>query len=68
VTQYAMSAIWFFNANLEDYVDDWYTVEMYKKAYDKIVYPMPEKDQWVKTSYNHVDPLRRIQPRRPRKL
>ncbi|XP_059435360.1 uncharacterized protein LOC132168246 [Corylus avellana] len=54
---YAMSAIWFFNANPKDYVDDWYTIEMYKKAYDDIVYPMPGEDQWVKTNYDQVDPL-----------
>jgi hypothetical protein len=66
---HAVSAIWFFNANPEDYVDDWYTVETYKKAYDEIVYPMPGEDQWVKTNYNNVDPpLRRIQSGRPKKL
>jgi hypothetical protein len=53
---HAMSAIWYFNANPEDYVDEWYTVEMYKKVYDEIVYPMPGEDQWVKTSYDHVNP------------
>ena len=34
---HAISAIWYFNANPEDYVDEWYTVEMYKKPYDEIV-------------------------------
>jgi hypothetical protein len=52
---YAVFAIWYFNANPEDYVDEWYTVKMYKKAYDEIVYPMPGEDQWVKTSYDHVN-------------
>ena len=65
---HAMSAIWFFNANPDDYLDDWYTVEMYKKAYDEIVYPMPGEYQWVKTNYNHVDPLHRIQLGMPRKV
>jgi hypothetical protein len=65
---HAMSGIWFFNANPEDYVDNWYTVEMNKKAYDEIVYPILGEDQWVKTNYNHVDSLRRIQSRRPRKV
>jgi hypothetical protein len=45
----------FFNVNPKDYVDEWYTVVMYKKAYDEIVYPMPGEDQWVKTNYDHVD-------------
>jgi hypothetical protein len=52
---HAVFAIWYFNANIEDYVDGWYTVEMYKKAYDEIVYQISREDQWVKTSYNHVD-------------
>jgi hypothetical protein len=41
---HVVSAILYFNANPEDYVDEWYTVEMYKKAYDEIVYPMPGED------------------------
>ena len=53
---HTMSAIWYFNANSKDYVDEWYAVEMYKKAYDEIVYPMPGEDQWVKTHLDHVDP------------
>jgi hypothetical protein len=66
---HAVSAIWYFNANPEDYVDEWYTIEMYKKAYDEIVYPMPGEAQWVRTSGEHVDPpLNRIQPGRPRKV
>jgi hypothetical protein len=66
---HAVSGIWYFNANPEDYVDEWYTVEMYKKAYDEIVYPMPGEDQWVRTSYEHVNPpLNRIQPGSPRKV
>ena len=53
---HAVSIIWYFIANPEDYVDEWYIVEMYKKAYDEIVYPMSVEDQWVKTHLDHVDP------------
>lgn len=66
---HAISAIWYDNANPEDYVDDAYTVEMYKKAYDEIVYPMPGEDHWIKTNYEKIDPpLYRIQPGRPKKV
>jgi hypothetical protein len=52
-----------------DYVDEYCTVEMYKKAYDKIVYYMPREDQWIKTNYDKVDPPEyEIPPGRPKKL
>jgi hypothetical protein len=38
---------------------------MYKKTYDKIVYPMHGKDRWVKINYNHVDPLVEYNQRAP---
>jgi hypothetical protein len=45
------------------------TVEMYKKAYNAIVYHMPGEDQWIKTNCDHVNPpMIRIQPGRPRRL
>jgi zinc finger SWIM domain-containing protein 3 len=66
---HAVFMIWYFNTNPKDYVDEWYTIEMYKKAYDEIVYSMPGEARWVRTSYEHVDPpLNRIQPVRPRKV
>lgn len=52
-----------------DYVDDYYTVNIYKKAYDEILYPMPSEDQWIKTNYDKVEPsMYRIPPSRPKKL
>jgi hypothetical protein len=42
---HAICAIWSDNANSHDYVNHWYTVEMYKKTYNVIVYPMPGEDQ-----------------------
>jgi hypothetical protein len=32
-----------------DYVDDFYSLEMYKKAYEPVIYPMPSEEQWIKT-------------------
>jgi hypothetical protein len=44
-------------------------VEMYKKAYDEIVYPMSGNDYWIKTNYDKVDPpLHRIQFEMPKKV
>lgn len=66
---HAMSAIWFDHANPMDYVDDCYTVETYKKAYDEIVYPMPGEDQWMHTEHEKLEPpVYRIPPGRPRKV
>jgi len=50
-------------------VDDYYTVYMYKKAYDEMFYPMPGENQWIKTKYDKVDPsVYKILPGSPRKL
>jgi hypothetical protein len=38
---HAISAILLYHGNPVEYVDDYYIVDMYKKAYDEIVYPMP---------------------------
>jgi hypothetical protein len=66
---HAICAIWSDDADPLDYVDDWYTVDMLKKAYNEIVYPMPGEDHWTKTNGEHVDPpMARIQPGRPRKV
>jgi len=62
------SAITFHGHKPEDYVDLCYSIEMYKKAYAPIIYPMPSEEQWVKTAHDVLDPLRsRSMLGRPRK-
>jgi hypothetical protein len=64
---HAICAIWIDGVEPVDYVSDWYTVDMLKKAYEPVVYPMPGEEQWTKTNGEHVDPpMSRIQPGRPR--
>jgi hypothetical protein len=64
---HAICAIWKDSAEPVDYVSDWYTVDMLKKAYEHVVYPMPSEEQWTKTNDVHVGPpVVRIQPGRPR--
>lgn len=64
---HAISAIWADSAEPVDYISNWYTVDMLRKAYDPIVYPMLDEEQWIKTNNEHVDPpVVRIQPGRPR--
>jgi hypothetical protein len=64
---HAMCAIWLDGGEPMDYVSHWYTVDMLKKAYEPIVYPMPGEEQWTKTNCEHIDPpVVRIQPGRPR--
>jgi hypothetical protein len=66
---HAFSAILYDCGNPEDYVDECYTVETYKKAYAPIIYPMPSEEQWVKTSHDKLDPpVARVAPGRPKKL
>jgi hypothetical protein len=61
---HAIRAIWVDVVEPVDYVSDWYTVDMLKKAYEPIIFPMPGEEQWTKTNCEHVDPpLSRIQPR-----
>jgi len=64
---HAISAIWADSAKPVDYISDWYTMDMVRKAYDLILYLMPDEEQWTKTNNEHVDPpVVRIQPGRPR--
>ena len=52
----------------EDYVDECFIIEVYKKAYAPVIYPMPSKEQWIKTSHDKLVPPRgRITPSRPKK-
>jgi hypothetical protein len=52
----------------EDYVDKCFTIEVYKKAYATVIYPMPSKEQWIKTSHDKLElPRGRIILGRPKK-
>jgi hypothetical protein len=52
----------------EDYVDECFTIEVYKKAYTLVNYPMPSEEQWVKTSHDKLEPPRgRIALGRPKR-
>jgi hypothetical protein len=55
--------------NAEDYVDEYFTVEMYKKAYEPVIYPMPSQEQWIPTQHDKLEPpVSRVAPGRPKKV
>jgi hypothetical protein len=52
----------------EDYVDECFTIKVYKKAYAPVIYPMPSEEQWVKISHDKLEPPRgRIAPGRSKR-
>jgi hypothetical protein len=53
----------------EDYVDNCYSVEKYKKAYEFIIYSMPSEEQWLRTEHDKVQsPKLRLTLGRPKKV
>lgn len=51
-----------------DYVDDWYTVETYKRAYMNLIVPVPDQSKWVDSKSDPVSPpFLRKAPGRPKK-
>jgi hypothetical protein len=36
------------NRSVEDYIDDYYSVDKFKKAYEHVIAPMTDRDQWPK--------------------
>jgi hypothetical protein len=65
---YAHSAVTFHGHKLEDYVDHYYSIEMYKKAYAPMIYPVPSEEQWIRTNHGVLEPPRsKVTPGRPRK-
>jgi hypothetical protein len=65
---YAHFVITFHGHKPEDYVDHCYSIEMYKKAYAPIIYPIPSEEQWIRTYHSVLEPPRlRVTPGRPRK-
>jgi len=66
---HAHSAITFHGHKLEDYVDHCYSIEMYKKVYAPIIYPIPSEKQWILTHHSVLEPPRlRVTLGRPRKV
>jgi len=54
--------------NTEDYVDEYFNVEMYNKAYEPIIYPMPIQEQWIPTQHDKLEPpVSRVAPGRPKR-
>jgi hypothetical protein len=65
---HAVAAILYDCGDPEDYVDECFTIEVYKKAYAPVIYPMPSEEQWVKTTHDKLEPPRgRIAPGRPKR-
>jgi hypothetical protein len=47
---HVISAILFNGSKPEDYLHEYFSVEMYKRAYDPMIFPMTSQDQWVRTN------------------
>jgi hypothetical protein len=66
---HACAAIQHICKNAEDYVDEYFTVEMYKKAYEPVIYPMPSQEQWIPTQHDKLEPpVSRVALGRPKKV
>lgn len=48
---HAIAVICSKRAKLEDYVDDYYSVEKFKAAYNHVIRPMPGKSKWAKSNH-----------------
>lgn len=51
---HAFFAILFNYGDSEDYVDDYYSIERYKKAYAPITYLLPSKEQLIRTKHDKL--------------
>ena len=66
---HAISAIFQWNENIEDYVDNFYKKEAYLKTYGPIIAPVPSMNQWVRSGLLAIKlPNFRTQPGRLRKV
>jgi hypothetical protein len=55
--------------DLFEYLSEYYSKEKYLKVYDNIVYPVPSKDQWLRSNQPKIEsPKSRSTPGRPKKL
>lgn len=51
------------------YVDHYYSVDAYKKAYEGVIMPIPDQTNWVNSESEPVDPPNiRVAPGRPKKV
>ena len=65
---HAVSAIQAFNHRPKEYVDHLFKKEAYLLAYAGQIMPVPDKTQWLRTTFPDVDPSRfTVQPGRPKK-
>lgn len=53
---HAISAIYKSKQHPEDFVHEFFKKEMYKQAFNPIVYPVPSQDQWTRTPTDDIDP------------
>ena len=56
------------NGVISDYVHECYSINTWRRVYNHMIYPIPDKSLWVKTPYDELmpPPLRRA-PGRPKK-
>ena len=65
---HAVLAIQAFNHRPKEYVDHLFKKEAYLLAYAGQIMPVPDKTQWLRTTFPDVDPPRfTVQPGRPKK-
>jgi hypothetical protein len=58
---HSVCALLFDYGEPEDYVHEYYSLEMYKKAYVSLIYPLPSEEQWVRAVEHEI-----LEPPRPR--
>lgn len=66
---HGFSTILYDEGNPKDYVHSYYNKDMYLLSYELIIYPIPIDDQWVKMTYEVLEPpVVRTQPGQPKML
>ncbi|VFQ87781.1 unnamed protein product [Cuscuta campestris] len=56
------------NENLENYCEDWFSVEKYRRLYDRIIHPIPDPCMWGESSLPKLDPPKTFKKKgRPKK-
>lgn len=66
---HVFSTILYDEGNPKDYVHSYYKKDMYLLSYEPIIYSMPTDDQWVKMTYEVLEPpVVRTQPGRLKML
>ncbi|XP_062165734.1 uncharacterized protein LOC133872274 [Alnus glutinosa] len=62
------SAITFHGHKPKDYVDHYYSIKMFKKAYAPMIYPVPSEEKWIWINHGVLElPKSRVALGRPRK-